>query len=45
MTRAFGRRDVPEARRIYASSKPSYTLDHLIVERYPRFDDAIGGAY
>ena len=30
MTRALGRRDLPEARRIYAVSKPSYTLDHLI---------------
>lgn len=42
MTRALGRRDVPEARRIYAVSKPSYTLDHLLRERYPRFDDALG---
>jgi pescadillo len=42
MTRALGRRDMDEARRIYSTSKPSYTLDHLIKERYPRFDDALG---
>lgn len=42
MTRALGRRDMDEARRIYSSGKPSYTLDHLIKERYPRFEDALG---
>ena len=42
MSRALGRQDLPEARRIMAVGKPSYTLDHLIRERYPRFDDALG---
>ena len=32
MTRALGRKDMDEARRIYASGKPAYTLDHLIRE-------------
>jgi len=32
MTRALGRKDMDEARRIYTSGKPAYTLDHLIRE-------------
>jgi pescadillo protein len=41
LKRAVGRQELDVARRMYAS-RPAYSLDHLIKERYPRFADALG---
>eukprot|EP01138_Halocafeteria_seosinensis_P003461 gb/GECG01003537.1/.p1 GENE.gb/GECG01003537.1/~~gb/GECG01003537.1/.p1 ORF type:complete len:661 (+),score=106.01 gb/GECG01003537.1/:1-1983(+) len=39
--RAAGKDQVDEARRLY-SIRPTYNLDHLVRERYPNFQDALG---
>eukprot|EP00611_Tribonema_gayanum_P021813 TRINITY_DN4275_c0_g1_i1.p1 TRINITY_DN4275_c0_g1~~TRINITY_DN4275_c0_g1_i1.p1 ORF type:complete len:745 (+),score=263.09 TRINITY_DN4275_c0_g1_i1:163-2397(+) len=39
--KAAGRRNISEVRRKEAMAKPTYTLHHLVRERYPRFTDAV----
>ena len=39
--RAAGKDQVEEARRLY-NIRPTYNLDHLVRERYPTFQDALG---
>ncbi|RHY06171.1 hypothetical protein DYB38_009391 [Aphanomyces astaci] len=39
--KALGRKEISDARRIN-ESKPTYPLDHIVKERYPRFQDALG---
>jgi pescadillo protein len=39
--RLVGRRELDAARHALAA-KPTFTLDHLVKERYPRFADALG---
>lgn len=41
MNRAIGRNAIEDARRRH-ETKPEYTLDHIVKERYPQFIDAIG---
>lgn len=41
LKRAIGRNELDNARRMY-EDRPSYNLDHIMKERYPRFADAIG---
>ncbi len=40
MNRAIGRNAIDDARRRH-ETKPEYTLDHIVKERYPQFIDAI----
>ena len=39
--KALNRHDRADARRLYEQQKPVYTLDHVLKERYPRFEDAL----
>ena len=39
--KALNRHDLSDARRMYEQQKPVYTLDHVLKERYPRFEDAL----
>ncbi|PWN25216.1 hypothetical protein BDZ90DRAFT_223924 [Jaminaea rosea] len=41
LSRAVGRREWAAAKNL-DDAKPQYTLDHIIKERYPTFDEAIG---
>ncbi len=36
----LGKNEIDDAKRAY-DHKPTYTLDHLVKERYPRFQDAV----
>ena len=38
--KTLGRRDPEKAKRLYLDA-PSYTLHHLVKERYPKFEDAL----
>ncbi|CAK4082463.1 unnamed protein product [Aphanomyces euteiches] len=38
--KALGRKEITDARRIN-DAKPVYNLDHIVKERYPRFQDAL----
>jgi pescadillo protein len=37
---ALGRRELGDARALY-EARPTYTLDHIVKQRYPRFADAL----
>lgn len=39
--KAMGRRDFEDAKRKH-ENRPTYSLDHIVKERYPRFIDALG---
>jgi pescadillo len=39
--KAMNRHDRAGARKMYLEQKPVYTLDHILKERYPRFEDAL----
>ncbi|CAO1628144.1 unnamed protein product [Jaminaea pallidilutea] len=41
LSRAIGRREWAAAKNL-EESKPQYTLDHIIKQRYPTFDEALG---
>ncbi|OQR98005.1 pescadillo-like protein [Achlya hypogyna] len=41
LKKSLGRKDISEARR-KNDNKPTYELDHIVKERYPRFQDALG---
>ncbi|EQC37840.1 hypothetical protein SDRG_04863 [Saprolegnia diclina VS20] len=41
LKKSLGRKDISEARR-KNDQKPTYELDHIVKERYPRFVDALG---
>lgn len=41
LSRAIGRREWSAAKNL-EDAKPRYTLDHIIKERYPSFDEALG---
>ncbi|ETW04030.1 hypothetical protein H310_04417 [Aphanomyces invadans] len=40
LKKALGRKEISDARRIN-EAKPTYPLDHIVKERYPRFQDAL----
>jgi pescadillo protein len=40
MKKAMGKRDEDQQKRL-EESKPQYTVDHLVKERYPAFVDAV----
>ena len=39
--KTLGRRDQAGAKRLYQDQQPTYTLHHLVKERYPMFEDAL----
>ena len=41
VTKAMGRKDYENAKRKH-ENRPTYELDHIVKERYPRFVDALG---
>uniref|UniRef100_M4BP54 Pescadillo homolog n=1 Tax=Hyaloperonospora arabidopsidis (strain Emoy2) TaxID=559515 RepID=M4BP54_HYAAE len=41
VTKAMGRKDYANAKRKH-ENRPTYELDHIVKERYPRFVDALG---
>ncbi|RLN63667.1 hypothetical protein BBJ28_00018658 [Nothophytophthora sp. Chile5] len=41
VTKAMGKKDYEDAKRKHAN-RPTYELDHIVKERYPRFVDALG---
>lgn len=42
VSKAIHRHEWDDAKRMWETSKPTYTLDHIIKERYPTFADALG---